>query len=52
MSNASVFNITGLSDTMMQPTPASGPAGEANEIPAGARNDQSGSSKGGGDAVL
>lgn len=40
MSDASVFVITGLLDTMMQPTPASGPAGEANEIPAEARSDQ------------
>lgn len=47
-----MFNITGLSDTMMQPTPASGPAGEANEIPTEARKDQSGCSKGGGDAPL
>lgn len=30
----------------MQPTPASGPAGETNQIPAEARSDQSGCRKG------
>lgn len=53
MSTTSLYVIAGLTGKGTQPTPPSGRAGAANEIPAAVRVDQSGGSKGrlvGGDA--